>query len=179
MDRAGAAARDGVRDRALSDVLPGSHRPDGPSVPVGVQRQARGHRPERAHRRCVPPRRVRDPTPGAGHPPAARRRGRRWNRCRQRSPLPIHPGRPGRLTVTLLLLLSPILVLAVGAMVLMMLDAFQTEEGGLAMPAALLHFVAGAAALALWKHGIPETSAQVLGGWLAVDKTSLFVDAVI
>ena len=41
-----------------------------------------------------------------------------------------------------LLVLAPILTLAVGGVVLMMLDAFQKEDGQLGMPTALLHFVA-------------------------------------
>lgn len=79
---------------------------------------------------------------------------------------------------SLLLLLSPILILAVGAVVLMMVDAFQDQEGGLAMPTALLHFVAAAAALALWKRGIPVDQ-SALHGWLMVDKTVLFLEATI
>jgi NADH-quinone oxidoreductase subunit N len=78
----------------------------------------------------------------------------------------------------LVLLLSPILVLALGALVVMMIDAFQSEEGGLAMPTALLHFVAAALALALWKRGIPADQ-TVLHGWLVVDKPALFVEATI
>jgi NADH-quinone oxidoreductase subunit N len=78
----------------------------------------------------------------------------------------------------MLLLLSPILVLALGALVLMMLDAFQKEEGGLAMPTAMLHFVAAAMALALWKRGIPSDTSS-LQSWLVVDKTGLFVEATI
>jgi NADH-quinone oxidoreductase subunit N len=80
--------------------------------------------------------------------------------------------------MNLLLLLSPILVLALGAIVIMMIDAFQEEEGGLAMPTALLHFVAAALALALWKRGIPAEQAD-LHGWLAVDKPALFLEATI
>jgi len=79
---------------------------------------------------------------------------------------------------SLLLLLSPILILAVGAVVLMMVDAFQEQEGGLAMPTALLHFVAAACALALWQRGIPGDQ-TVLQGWLVVDKTVLFLEATI
>ena len=80
--------------------------------------------------------------------------------------------------MNLLLLLAPIVILAGGAIVLMLIDAFQKEEGGLAMPTALLHFVAAAAALALWKRGIPADT-SLLHGYLIVDKTSLFIDAVI
>lgn len=78
----------------------------------------------------------------------------------------------------LLLLLSPILILAVGAVVLMLVDAFQEQEGGLAMPTTLLHFVAAAAALAVWQRGIPADQ-SVLQGWLVVDKTVLFLEATI
>jgi NADH-quinone oxidoreductase subunit N len=80
--------------------------------------------------------------------------------------------------VNLLLLLSPILIPAVGALVLMLLDAFQKEEGGLAMPTALLHFTSAAMAFALWKRGIPADT-SVLHGFLSVDKTALFLDATI
>ena len=76
----------------------------------------------------------------------------------------------------LLLLLSPILILSVGAVVLMLVDAFQEQEGGLAMPTTLLHFVAAAAALAVWQRGIPADQ-SVLQGWLVVDKTVLFLEA--
>ncbi len=81
--------------------------------------------------------------------------------------------------MTLLLVLSPILVLAVGALVVMLVDAFQEEDGGLAMPTALLHFVAAAMALAVWKRGIPADAVTVLNGWMVVDKTTLFLQGTI
>ena len=80
--------------------------------------------------------------------------------------------------MNLVLLLAPILIPALGALVLMLLDAFQKEEGGLAMPTALLHFTAAAMALALWQRGVPADT-SVLHGFLSVDKTSLFLDATI
>jgi len=81
--------------------------------------------------------------------------------------------------VTLLLLLSPILILAVGAVVVMLVDAFQEEEGALAMPTALLHFSAAAMALALWQRGIPADANTVVHGWLAIDKVTLFLQATV
>lgn len=81
--------------------------------------------------------------------------------------------------MNLLLVLAPILTLAVGGVVLMMLDAFQKEDGQLAMPTALLHFVAAAAALALWQRGIPAEGAAAVAPWLTVDRTGLFLAAVI
>ena len=80
--------------------------------------------------------------------------------------------------MNLVLLLSPILIPVVGALVLMLLDAFQKEEGGLAMPTALIHFTAAAMALALWKHGLPA-DVSALHGYLTIDKVSLFLDATI
>ncbi|MBL8603279.1 MAG: NADH-quinone oxidoreductase subunit N [Myxococcales bacterium] len=78
-----------------------------------------------------------------------------------------------------MLLLSPILVLAVGGLIVMLIDAFQEQEGGLAMPTALLHFVAAAAALALWQRGVPSDAGSLVHGWLAIDKTTLFLQATI
>ncbi len=81
--------------------------------------------------------------------------------------------------MNLLLVLFPILVLAGGGVVLMMVDAFQKEEGQLGMPTALLHFVAAAGALALWQRGIPADGAAAVAPWLTVDRTGLFFAAVI
>ena len=78
-----------------------------------------------------------------------------------------------------LLVLAPILTLAVGGVVLMMLDAFQKEDGQLAMPTALLHFVAAATAFALWQRGIPADGAALVAPWLTIDRTGLFLAAVI
>jgi len=49
----------------------------------------------------------------------------------------------------LLLYLLPIVILTVGGFAMMLVDAFQQEEGGLSVPTAMLHFAAAAAALAL------------------------------
>ncbi len=81
--------------------------------------------------------------------------------------------------MTLLLVLSPILILAVGAVVVMLVDAFQDEEGALAMPTALLHFSAAAMALALWQRGIPADANVLVHGWLAIDKVTLFLQATV
>jgi NADH-quinone oxidoreductase subunit N len=83
----------------------------------------------------------------------------------------------------LLLYLLPIVILTVGGFTMMMVDAFQKEEGGLAVPTAMLHFAAGAAALALWPYAGNATDlvrAQVaFNGWLAFDRTTLFLYMVI
>jgi NADH-quinone oxidoreductase subunit N len=83
----------------------------------------------------------------------------------------------------LLLYLLPIVVLTLGGFTMMMVDAFQKEEGGLSVPTAMLHFAAAAAALALWPYAGSATDlvrAQVaFNGWLAFDRTTLFLDIVI
>jgi NADH-quinone oxidoreductase subunit N len=83
----------------------------------------------------------------------------------------------------LLLYLLPIVLLTVGGFTMMMVDAFQKEEGGLAVPTAMLHFAAAAAALALWPYaGNPADLARAqlaFNGWLAFDRTTLFLDVVI
>jgi NADH-quinone oxidoreductase subunit N len=80
----------------------------------------------------------------------------------------------------IILYIIPIVILAVGGLVVMMADAFQDREGGLAIPTALLHFAAGAAAVALWKMaGQSNDSAHVLQGYLVFDRQTLFLDIVI
>jgi len=84
---------------------------------------------------------------------------------------------------SLILYMLPIVILAVGGLVIMMADAFQGREGGLALPTALMHFAAGTAALALWGlAGDPARVADashVMGGYLAFDRQTLFLDMVI
>jgi NADH-quinone oxidoreductase subunit N len=83
----------------------------------------------------------------------------------------------------LLLYLLPIVILTVGGFTMMLVDAFQKEEGGLSVPTAMLHFAAAAAALALWSRGGSADDlarAQLaFNGWLAFDRTTLFLDLVI
>lgn len=85
--------------------------------------------------------------------------------------------------ISLCLYLLPLIILAIGGFVLMTVDAFQDQEGGLAVPTAMLHFAAAAAALALWGvTASPERmvdATRVLDGWLAFDRTTLFLDLVI
>jgi NADH-quinone oxidoreductase subunit N len=83
----------------------------------------------------------------------------------------------------ILLYIIPIVILVTGGLVLMMADAFQKQEGGLALPTAFLHFAAAAAALALWPlAGDPAwltEASRLLGQYLVFDRTTLFLDAVI
>jgi NADH-quinone oxidoreductase subunit N len=83
----------------------------------------------------------------------------------------------------IVLYIIPIVILAVGAMVLMMADAFQHREGGLAIPTAFLHFAAAAAAWALWQAAgstaVVADANHVLGNYLVFDRQVLINDIVI
>jgi NADH-quinone oxidoreductase subunit N len=83
----------------------------------------------------------------------------------------------------LILYIIPIAILSVGGLVLMLADAFQHREGGLALPTAFLHFAAAAAGLALWNlagnPALVADASRVLGGYLAFDRQALFLEIVI
>lgn len=83
----------------------------------------------------------------------------------------------------IVLYIIPIVILAAGGLVLMLADAFQHREGGLAIPTAFLHFAAAASAMALWPMagdaGTVSEATRVLGNYLVFDRTTLFLDMVI
>ncbi|MEI8259329.1 MAG: NADH-quinone oxidoreductase subunit N, partial [Deltaproteobacteria bacterium] len=83
----------------------------------------------------------------------------------------------------IVLYIIPIVILSVGAMVLMMADAFQQREDGLAIPTAFLHFAAAASAYALWglagQNAAVTDASHVLGNYLVFDRQTLFLDIVI
>jgi NADH-quinone oxidoreductase subunit N len=79
--------------------------------------------------------------------------------------------------------LSPLLVIAVGAMLLMMAEAFQKKrrrDSGLALGSAIVFAGAAAFASAVWLYGVDGLEGlDVLAPWLVVDKFSLFFDVVL
>lgn len=83
----------------------------------------------------------------------------------------------------ILLYIMPIVVLVGGGLVLMLADAFQNEEGGLAIPTAGLHIAAAACAIALWNvagdAATVQSASRVLGGYMAFDRQTLFLYATI
>jgi NADH-quinone oxidoreductase subunit N len=79
--------------------------------------------------------------------------------------------------------LSPLLVIALGAMLLMLAEAFQKKrrrDSGLALGSTIV-FVAGAAfAASVWMYGIENLPGlEAVSPWLVVDKFSLFFDVVL
>jgi NADH-quinone oxidoreductase subunit N len=76
--------------------------------------------------------------------------------------------------------ISPFLVVAVGAMMLMMAEAFSSRRAGLALGSAVVLFAGGVAAAALWLVG-PENVDGVasLAPWLIIDRFTLFFEALL
>jgi NADH-quinone oxidoreductase subunit N len=82
--------------------------------------------------------------------------------------------------MSLLLALSPLGVVGVGALLLMMVDAFSRRPGGLALGTAMVLFSGAAFAGAVWMFGVEHLpEAASLAPWLLVDRFSLFFDMVL
>jgi len=83
----------------------------------------------------------------------------------------------------ILLYILPIAILSLGGLVVMLADAFQQREGGMALPTAMLHLAAGAAAWMLWSRAGDPTvvaeAATTLGGYLVFDRATLFLCIII
>lgn len=79
--------------------------------------------------------------------------------------------------------LSPLLVIALGAMLLMMAEAFQKKrrgDSGLALGAAIVFFGGAAFAGAVWLYGVEGIEGlDSLAPWLVIDRFSLFFDVVL
>jgi NADH-quinone oxidoreductase subunit N len=76
--------------------------------------------------------------------------------------------------------LSPLLVVGLGALLLMLVEAFSTRRGGLALGAAIVLFAAAAFAGGVWMFGVdalPEATA--VAPWLLLDRFSLFFDMIL
>src|SRR5580700_561240 len=78
------------------------------------------------------------------------------------------------------LALSPLLVVGIGALLLMMAEAFSSRLGGIALGAAIVLFTGAAFAGGLWMYGIerlPEAAA--LAPYLLLDRFTLFFDMLL
>jgi len=74
---------------------------------------------------------------------------------------------------------APLLCVALGGLVLMLVDAFVEEQSELSMTSALVLGAAVAMAFALWGQDAQAGSGSLLSAWLATDKLALFSDVVI
>jgi NADH-quinone oxidoreductase subunit N len=80
----------------------------------------------------------------------------------------------------LALALSPLLIVGIAAMLLMVVEAFSTRRGGLALGAAVILFTSAAFAGALWMVGLNEIGdVSPLLPWLIVDRFTLFFDMLL
>ena len=79
--------------------------------------------------------------------------------------------------------LSPLLIVAVGAMLLMMAEAFQKKrrrDSGLALGSAIVFGGGAAFAAAVWLYGVEGLEGlDAVTPWLVVDRFSLFFDVVL
>jgi NADH-quinone oxidoreductase subunit N len=78
------------------------------------------------------------------------------------------------------LALSPLLVVALGALLLMLAEAFSTRQGGLALGAAIVLFTGAAFAAGVWMFGVEHLpEAASLAPWLLLDRFTLFFDMLL
>jgi NADH-quinone oxidoreductase subunit N len=78
------------------------------------------------------------------------------------------------------LALSPLLVVGIGALLLMLVEAFSTRRTGLALGAATIMFAGAAFAAAVWMYGVEQIEEIAsLAPWLLVDRFTLFFDILL
>jgi NADH-quinone oxidoreductase subunit N len=79
--------------------------------------------------------------------------------------------------------LSPLLIVAVGAMLLMLAEAFQKKrrrDSGLALGSAIVFFGGAAFAGAVWLYGVEGLEGlDAVAPWLVIDRFSLFFDVIL
>src|SRR5580692_12415407 len=81
----------------------------------------------------------------------------------------------------IVLALSPLGVVGVGALLLMLVEVFSRRHGGLALGTAMVLFAGAAFAGGVWMFGVenlPE-AADSLAPWLLVDRFTLFFDMLL
>src|SRR5271170_7188533 len=80
----------------------------------------------------------------------------------------------------ILLALSPLGVVGIGALLLMMVEAFSRRPSGLALGAAMVLFAGAAFAGGVWMFGVEHLpEAASLAPWLLLDRFSLFFDMLL
>jgi NADH-quinone oxidoreductase subunit N len=76
--------------------------------------------------------------------------------------------------------LSPLLVVGIGALLLMLVEAFSVRRGGLALGAAVVLFAGAAFAASLWMLGpVATEDASSVAPWLILDHFTLFFDMLL
>lgn len=75
--------------------------------------------------------------------------------------------------------LSPLLVVALGALLLMLAEAFSKKKGGLALGATMVFATGFAFSLGAWLSGVDGGATEALAPWLVIDRFTLFFDGVL
>ncbi len=76
--------------------------------------------------------------------------------------------------------LSPLLVVALGALLLMLAEAFSKVRTGLALGTAVVFFAGLAFSAAVWLYGVESIPGlEALAPWLVVDRFSMFFNALL
>jgi NADH-quinone oxidoreductase subunit N len=78
------------------------------------------------------------------------------------------------------LALSPLLMVALGALLLMLAEAFAKRSSGLALGATIVFVAALAMTASVWFHGVETIQGlDAVAPWIVVDRFSLFFDGVL
>jgi len=84
--------------------------------------------------------------------------------------------------MALAFILSPLLVLAVGALLLMLAESLSKphRRGGLALGATMVFAAAFAFSIGVWLYGVEDVAdRQLLAPWLVIDRFTIFFDALL
>ena len=79
----------------------------------------------------------------------------------------------------LMFALSPFFVMGVGALALMLAEAFSRNKGGLALGTTAAFVASGVFAAAVWAQGVEPTVAASLAPWVLVDRFALFFQMLL
>lgn len=79
----------------------------------------------------------------------------------------------------LLFSLSPFLVVAVGALLLMLSESFAKHRGGMAIGTTIVFLSAAACAVGVWMRGLDDVDVSMVMPWIVLDKFSLFFCVVL
>jgi NADH-quinone oxidoreductase subunit N len=75
--------------------------------------------------------------------------------------------------------LSPLLVVALGALLLMLAEAFSAKKGGLALGATVVFATGFAFSVGAWLYGVEDVDTKLLAPWLVIDRFTLFFDGLL
>ncbi|AKV02024.1 NADH-ubiquinone oxidoreductase chain N [Labilithrix luteola] len=76
--------------------------------------------------------------------------------------------------------LSPILVIAVGALLLMLAEAFSKKKAGLALGATMIFATGFAFSVGAWLGGVEDLQhADALAPWIVIDRFTIFFDGIL